>query len=70
MKIGTRQYAKRQLKWVQKQLLPVIKQTLEQRRADEEPDVWVYVVRGGDEDTALGQDILHRMCARVLTGSR
>lgn len=62
MKISTRQYAKRQLKWIQKQLLPVIKQALDQGRADgqEEQSVWVYVVRGGDEDVALGDEILQR----------
>lgn len=55
MKISTRQYAKRQLKWVQKQMLPVVKQARE--RGDE---VWVYVVRGGDADAPLGEEILHR----------
>jgi hypothetical protein len=66
MKISTRQYAKRQLKWVQKQMLPVVKQARE--RGDE---VWVYVVRGGDADAQLGEEILHResldVCLSVLT---
>ncbi|GHJ90172.1 hypothetical protein NliqN6_6574 [Naganishia liquefaciens] len=62
MKISTRQYAKRQLKWIQKQLLPVIRQALNQERTggQEEQSVWVYVVRGGDADVALGEEILQR----------
>ena len=68
IKISTRQYAKRQLKWIQKQLLPVIRQALNQERTDgqEEQSVWVYVVRGGDADVALGEEILQR---QVLTFS-
>lgn len=58
MKIRTRQYAKSQLKWIQKQLLPVIKQALQEQ--GQEQSVWVYVVRGGDEDVALGEEILRR----------
>lgn len=61
MKISTRQYAKRQLKWVQKQMLPVVKQALERGE-----DVSVYVVRGGDEDAQLGAEILHRTSVNVL----
>jgi tRNA dimethylallyltransferase len=58
MKIRTRQYAKSQLKWIQKQLLPVIKRALQEQ--GQEQSVWVYVVRGGDEDVALGEEILRR----------
>ncbi|KAJ9092209.1 hypothetical protein QFC21_006955 [Naganishia friedmannii] len=64
MKISTRQYAKRQLQWIRKQLLPVIKQALESQRAEggegEDAGPWIYVVRGGDEDVALGEEILRR----------
>lgn len=67
MKIATRQYAKRQLKWVEKQLLPVIRQALLRQRqveksgeGEDDDGVWVYVVRGGDTDTALGAEILRR----------
>ncbi|KAJ9116773.1 hypothetical protein QFC24_006664 [Naganishia onofrii] len=74
MKTATRQYAKRQLKWVEKQLMPVIKQALVHQRqvgrammtgeGTEDNGVWVYVVRGGDVDTALGADILRRFLNR------
>ncbi|KAJ9121453.1 hypothetical protein QFC22_002069 [Naganishia vaughanmartiniae] len=61
MKISTRQYAKRQLQWIRKQLLPVVKQALEHQRAEgegEDAGPWIYVVRGGDDDVALGEEIL------------
>jgi hypothetical protein len=78
MKTATRQYAKRQLKWVEKQLMPVIKQALVHQRqvgrammtgeGTEDNGVWVYVVRGGDVDTALGADILRRTSLHVSNG--
>jgi tRNA dimethylallyltransferase len=53
MKLSTRQYAKKQLKWIRKQLLPAVRKA----RA-EGAEVEVYVMRGGMEDGGPGPSIL------------
>jgi tRNA dimethylallyltransferase len=55
MKLSTHQYARSQIKWIKKQLLPAVK---EARRLG--GDVQVYVVRGGEEGYASSTDLLHR----------
>lgn len=54
MKLSTHQYAKSQIKWIRKQLLPAIK---EARSLGGE--VEVYVVRGGQEGEGLATGILN-----------
>lgn len=53
MKLSTHQYAKSQIKWIRKQLLPAIKDA---RSLGGE--VEVYVVRGGEEGQELAAGIL------------
>lgn len=57
MKIATRQYAKSQLKWIKKQLLPAVK---EARGKEQGQEVWVYVLPGGEKDGGIGPDLLRR----------
>ena len=54
MKLSTHQYAKSQIKWIRKQLLPAIK---EARTSGGE--VEVYVLRGGHDGQELATSILH-----------
>lgn len=51
-KLSTVQYAKSQMKWIRKQLLPAIKEA-----RDQGDQVWVYVVPGGE----AGQVIANRI---------
>lgn len=53
MKLSTHQYAKSQIKWIRKQLLPAIKEARSLGG-----DVEVYVVRGGREGEELATGIL------------
>lgn len=50
MKISTRQYAKRQVKWIKKKLLPAV-------REQSEPDVVVYLLDATGESELLGCDL-------------
>jgi tRNA A37 N6-isopentenylltransferase MiaA len=43
MKLSTRQYAKKQLKWIKKQLLPAVKKAKSQGG-----EVYVYVLKAGE----------------------
>jgi len=45
MKLSTRQYAKKQLKWIQKQLLPAVK-----KAKSKGGEVYVYVLKAGESE--------------------
>ena len=53
MKLSTYQYARSQVKWIKKQLLPVVKEARSLGG-----DVQVYVVRGGEEGYAPSIQLL------------
>lgn len=53
MQLSTHQYAKSQIKWIRKQLMPAIKEARSLGG-----DVEVYVVRGGQEGQELAAGIL------------
>jgi len=55
MKLSTHQYARSQIKWIRKQLLPAVKEARSLGG-----DVEVYVVRGGEEGYAPSVELLHR----------
>jgi tRNA dimethylallyltransferase len=58
MKLSTYQYARSQIKWIKKQLLPAVKEARSLGG-----DVQVYVVRGGEEGYASSIQLLHRKSA-------
>lgn len=58
MKLSTYQYARSQIKWIKKQLLPAVKEARSLGG-----DVQVYVVRGGEEGYAPSIKLLHRKSA-------
>lgn len=53
MKLSTRQYARRQLKWVQKQFLPAVRAARARGQ-----DVEVVLVHGGERDVSVGAEVL------------
>ncbi len=53
MKLSTRQYAKKQLKWIRKQLLPAIRQARLEGK-----EVEVYLVRGGVQGGGDGPKVM------------
>lgn len=53
MKVSTHQYAKLQVKWIKKQLLPVLHEAQSLGG-----DVHIYVVPGGEEGEVLAQSVL------------
>lgn len=53
MKLSTHQYAKSQIGWIRKQLLPAVREAM-----SNDGDVWVYVVAGGDANEAITRDVL------------
>ncbi|RXK36929.1 hypothetical protein M231_05831 [Tremella mesenterica] len=53
MKLATQQYARSQLKWIRKQLLPAVGEARELGG-----EVWVYVIPGGEEGEKVARDIL------------
>lgn len=55
MKLSTHQYARSQIKWIKKQLLPAVKEAKTLGG-----DVQVYVVQGGQEGYAPSIDLLKR----------
>jgi len=55
MKLSTHQYARSQIKWIRKQLLPAVKEARSLGG-----NVEVYVVRGGEEGYASSVELLHR----------
>jgi tRNA dimethylallyltransferase len=55
MKLSTHQYARSQIKWIKKQLLPAGKEAKSLGG-----DVQVYVVRGGEEGYVPSIQLLHR----------
>jgi len=55
MKLSTYQYARSQIKWIKKQLLPAVKEARSLGG-----DVQVYVVRGGEEGYAPSIQLLQR----------
>jgi tRNA dimethylallyltransferase len=59
MKLSTHQYARSQIKWIRKQLLPAVKEAKALGG-----DVDVYVVRGGEDEP--GVELLQRESA-VMT---
>ncbi|KLT45449.1 hypothetical protein CC85DRAFT_282529 [Cutaneotrichosporon oleaginosum] len=59
MKISTHRYAKSQIKWIKKQLLPAVHEARSRGG-----DVHIYVVPGGAQGEPLAQDIM----ARFLRG--
>ena len=66
MKLSTYQYARSQIKWIKKQLLPAVKEARSLGG-----DVQVYVVRGGEEGYAPSIKLLQRKSAfRNRTDSR
>lgn len=58
-KVSTQQYAKSQLKWIKKQLLPAVR---EARSLGGE--VEVYVIPGGETGVPLAIEILHKFMKR------
>jgi len=60
MKLSTHQYARSQIKWIRKQLLPAVKEARSLGG-----DVQVYVVRGGEEGYVPSIDLLHRKCTAL-----
>lgn len=71
MKLSTRQYAKSQLKWIKKQLLPAVGAEQQRRRRSAkdqnsgggsgiQDDVLVYVLPGGESGTGIGTELLRR----------
>ncbi|OXG24822.1 tRNA dimethylallyltransferase [Cryptococcus neoformans Tu401-1] len=58
-KVSTQQYAKSQLKWIKKQLLPAVR---EARSLGGE--VEVYVIPGGETGVPLATEILHKFMER------
>ena len=66
MKLSTYQYARSQIKWIKKQLLPAVKEARSLGG-----DIQVYVVHGGEEGYAPSIQLLHRKSAfRNPTDSR
>ncbi len=65
MKLSTRQYAKSQLRWIRKQFLPAVKRG---REISGEESVRVYVVRGGEMDRGLGEEILRGWLMEEVEG--
>jgi tRNA dimethylallyltransferase len=55
MKLSTYQYARSQIKWIKKQLLPAVKEARSLGG-----DVQVYVVKGGEEGYAPSIELLQR----------
>jgi tRNA dimethylallyltransferase len=55
MKLSTYQYARSQIKWIRKQLLPAVKEARSLGG-----DVQVYVVRGGEDGYASSIQLLQR----------
>lgn len=55
MKLSTHQYARSQIKWIKKQLLPAVKEARSLGG-----DVEVYVVKGGEEGYGPSTQLLHR----------
>ncbi|EIW70385.1 hypothetical protein TREMEDRAFT_28696, partial [Tremella mesenterica DSM 1558] len=53
MKLSTQQYARSQLKWIRKQLLPAVGEARELGG-----EVWVYVIPGGEEGEKVARNIL------------
>lgn len=53
MKISTHQYAKQQIKWIRKQLLPAVHEARSRGG-----DVHIYVVPGGAAGEPLAQSVL------------
>jgi hypothetical protein len=60
-KLSTHQYAKSQIKWIRKQLIPA---AAEARRLGGE--VALYVVRGGPQDEELAKEIMQGEYTRGL----
>ncbi|KAL7421916.1 tRNA dimethylallyltransferase, mitochondrial [Cryptotrichosporon argae] len=57
-KLSTHQYAKSQVRWIRKNLLPAVRDA--RRRGGQ---VWVYVVKGGQEGEDVGRDMLKAFLA-------
>jgi tRNA A37 N6-isopentenylltransferase MiaA len=53
MKLSTHQYAKSQLKWIRKQLLPAVREAMGLGG-----DVAVYVVHGGERGETVAKGVL------------
>lgn len=60
-KLRTTKYAKKQIKWINSQLLPVVR---EARALD--GDVHLYVLHGGEKDEGLARTILGCQCKATL----
>lgn len=58
-KVSTQQYAKSQLKWIKKQLLPAVREALSLGG-----EVEVYVVPGGEAGIPLATEILRQFMKR------
>lgn len=62
MKLSTHQYAKAQIKWITKQLLPAVREAL-----TSEDEVHVYAVPGGEANEEFTRQILIGKCISIET---